>query len=321
MKPFEYVTASTPASAADLVADGGKYLGGGIDLLGEMKEYLAEPKRLVNIKALPGTHEIKEDEHAWNLGANVAVAQIAAHAGIQKKFPGLATAAGEVGSPQIRNVATLGGNLAQHSRCWYYRHCDVHCLKKGGDVCFALDGENKIHSLFTGCTCVSPVVSNLATILQALEAKVSVLRAGKQVQLTIPELYHGAWVDDTRHNSLGPGDLILGVEIPVAQDLRCAYLQMSEKHEFDWALVSCAAAGLVKSGKLHRPRLVLGVVAPIPYAVQEADQFLEGKSIDDSTAAAAADILLKNASPLEHNGYKIPLARALIRRTLLKLVS
>ena len=322
MKPFQYVTAQTPESAADLVEDNGRYFSGGIDLLGEMKEYIASPKILVNVKSLPDTHEIKKASDAlFTIGANVTVAEIAAHEDLRKVFPGLAQAADEVGSPQIRNVATLGGNLAQHSRCWYYRHRDIQCLKKGGATCYAREGENKYHSLFTGNPCISPTPSNLGVALAALNATAVVLREKKSVNLSMRELYHDAWVNPLAHNSLAPSDLILRVEIPVVENSRSAYLQMSEKSDFDWALVSVAVAASVDGKKLSGARIALGQVAPIPYESEAANKFLEGKTLDDATASQAADLILKDATPFEHNGYKIPLAHTLIRRALLKLVS
>src|SRR5512140_2397341 len=188
MKPFKYAEASSPASARELAADHGRYLGGGIDVLGEMKEYISEPNVLVNVKTIPGLDKLETGDKAWSIGANVTVAQLENHSGIKKQFPGLQQAAAEVGSQQIRNVATLAGNLAQHSRCWYYRHRDIHCLKKGGDTCYARNGENKYHSLFTGNTCISPVVSNLAVALASLDARVVVQKAETVVRLSIAEL-------------------------------------------------------------------------------------------------------------------------------------
>jgi len=237
----------------------GRYLAGGIDLLAEMKEYIAQPKVLVNIKSLPGLNKIEPGEQLWNIGANVTVAELENDQQLKRTFPGLQQAAAEVGSQQIRNVATVGGNLAQHSRCWYYRHRDTLCLKKGGDLCYARHGENKYHSLFTGNTCISPVVSNLAIALAVLDAKVVVQRQDKPIPMTIAELYARAWENPTAHHSLEPGDLILRIELPV-QQRRSAYLQVSEKSMFDWALVSCAAAARVEGGKLSQARVVLGAV-------------------------------------------------------------
>jgi xanthine dehydrogenase YagS FAD-binding subunit len=319
MKAFEYATALSSDSARELVADDGAYLAGGNDLLGLLKDYLvASPKILVNIKSLPGLNKIERGGKNWTIGALVTVAEIEHDAEIGKVFPGLRDAASEIASPQIRNVATVGGNLAQHSRCWYYRHRDTLCLKKGGDLCFARNSENRYHSLFTGNDCISPVVSSLATTFAALDATAIVLRDGKETRLSMAELYQKAWKEIAAHNSLNPGDLILKIEIPTARS-RSAYLQVSDKHAFDWALVSCAAAAEITDGKLKSPRVALGSISPVPHQVQAANDFLDGKTLDDTTVSQAADMILAGATPLEHNGYKVPMARALIRRTLLKL--
>ena len=319
MKPFQYATAHSTASARELAADHGAYLAGGNDLLGLLKDYLVPgPEILVNIKSLPGLGQIKRGENQWTIGALVTVAELERDADLKQVFPGLHEAASEVASPQIRNVATVGGNLAQHSRCWYFRHRDTVCLKKNGDLCFARNGENRYHSLFTGNTCISPVVSSLATTFAALDATAVVLRDGQETRLSMAELYHRAWENPLAHNSLDPGDLIVRVEIPTARR-RSTYMQVSDKHTFDWALVSCAAAAEVADGKLKSPRVALGSISPVPHEVAAANEFLEGKVLDESTATHAADLILKDAKPLEHNAYKVPMAHALIRRALLKL--
>jgi xanthine dehydrogenase YagS FAD-binding subunit len=318
MKPFQYVTAASPASARALITEGGRYFAGGIDILGEMKEYIADPKILVNVKALPGLEKIEPGEKEWSIGANVIIARLENHSELKKVFPGLQQAAAEVASQQIRNVATVGGNLAQHSRCWYYRQRDVVCLKKGGDTCFARHGDNRYHSVFTGNTCISPVVSNLAVALAALDGVVVVQRGDKPVHLSIADLYAKAWDNPTAHHSLEPGDLILGVQVPVLRQ-RSAYLQVSEKSAFDWALVSCAAAAKSEGGKLTDARVALGAIANVPYQVKAANDLLEGKTIDDTLASKVAELILENAHAHSSNGYKIPLVRALIRRTLMQL--
>jgi xanthine dehydrogenase YagS FAD-binding subunit len=318
MRAFEYATALSTDSAQQMVANNGQYLAGGNDLLGPLKDYLTDAKILVNVKSLPGLNQIESGSNHWTLGALVSVAEIEDHAGIKKEFPGLHEAAAEIGSQQIRNVATVGGNLAQHSRCWYYRQRDTVCLKKHGDLCFARHGDNRYHSLFSGNTCISPVVSNLATMFAALDATVIVQREGKPLRMTIAELYARAWDNPTAHNSLTGGDLILHVEIPTARP-QSAYLQLSDKHEFDWALVSCAAAAKVTQGKLSQARVALGCLSPVPHQAQAANQFLEGKMLDEDTVSKAADLILAGAEPLQFNGYKVPMAHALIRRTLLKL--
>ena len=318
MKAFQYATALSTDSARQLVADKGAYLAGGNDLLGLLKEYLVSAETLVNIKSLPGLNKIEDGGKAWTIGALVTVAQIENDAAIKKTFPGLHEAASEIASLQIRNVATVGGNLAQHSRCWYFRQRDVKCLKKHGDLCYARNSENRYHSLFTGNDCISPVVSSLATTFAALDATAIVLREGKELRWSMAELYAEAWTNPFAHNSLQPTDLILRVEIPTART-RSAYMQASDKHAFDWALVSCAAAAAIEDGKLKSPRVALGSISPVPHQLEAANQFLDGKVLDDATAAQAADMILKDAKPLEHNAYKMPIAHTLIRRTLLKL--
>ncbi|GIX50349.1 MAG: FAD-binding molybdopterin dehydrogenase [Limisphaera sp.] len=318
MKPFEYATALSVESAPELLGARGQYLAGGNDLLGRLKDDITEATRLVNIKALPGLNRIEPGPDHWRIGALVTIAEIEEHPEIKKVFPGLQQAAAEVGSQQIRNVATLGGNLAQHSRCWYYRHRDIQCLKKRGRICYAIEGDNRYHALFTGNVCISPVVSNLAIALTALEATAIVLREGRERRMTMAELYELAWDNPTAHHSLRPGDLILRVEIPT-QRRRSAYLQISEKHAFDWALVSCAAAANLDNGRLRDVRVALGCISPVPHQVAAANRFLEGKPLEDDVLEKAADLLLDGAQPQEYNAYKIPMARALIRRTLRQL--
>jgi len=318
MKAFQYATALSTGSARELTGNKGAYLAGGNDLLGLLKEYLVTSDPLVNIKSLPGLGKIEDGQETWTIGALVTIAQIENDASVKKAFPGLHEAASDIASLQIRNVATVGGNLAQHSRCWYFRQRDVPCLKKHGELCYARIGENRYHSLFTGNDCISPVVSSLATIFAALDAKAVVLRDDKEIRWSMAELYAGAWKNPYAHNSLQPGDLILRVEIPAARS-RSTYIQVSDKHAFDWALVSCAAAAGIEGGKLKSPRVALGSISPVPYQVEAANSFLDGKSLDDEIASQAADMILKDAKPLEHNAYKIPMAHALIRRALLKL--
>jgi xanthine dehydrogenase YagS FAD-binding subunit len=321
MNAFAYVTAQTPESAVELVRQDGRFLAGGIDLLGEMKDAIATPKTLVNVKALPGTTDLRTTGPTWIIGANVTLAALARHPDIGRSLPGLAEAAADVGSPQIRNVATVGGNLAQHSRCWYYRHHDVECRKKGGQACLARQGESKYHALFTGSMCISPCVSNLAIALASLDARVVLLRSRRSETLTIAQLYEGAWRTPTAHHSLRPDDLILRIEVPVVADRRSAYLQVSERGDFDWALVSCAASARIGGGVLRGVKVVLGAVAPIPWQVDAANALLEEKPMSTESAERVADLILREARPFADNAYKMPIAKALVRRTLAKLAA
>ena len=224
MKSFEYATALAPESARELVGDHGAYIAGGNDLLGLLKDYLVSPDILVNIKSLPAMGSIEAGKDKWTIGALVKIADLENNSHIRTVFPGIHEAAMEIASPQIRNVATVGGNLAQHSRCWYFRHRDTVCLKKGGDLCYARESENRYHSLFTGNTCISPVVSSLAPVFATLDARAIVLRDGKEIPMTMAQLYERAWENPLAHNSLEPGDLIVRVEIPTVRN-RSTYMQ------------------------------------------------------------------------------------------------
>jgi xanthine dehydrogenase YagS FAD-binding subunit len=317
VKNFEYARARSIESAIQLSTSDSRFLAGGIDLLGEMKEYIVSPKRVIDLKLIPDLGRIDTSADVWKLGANVTIDEIAKNAPIRATLPGLAEAASEVGSPQIRNVATLGGNLAQHSRCWYYRHRDLRCLKRGGSTCYAREGENKYASLFSGNPCVSPAVSNLSVILAALNARVNVRRGDSEMQLTIPELYSDAWSNPLAHNSLQPGDLIVQVEIPTQKN-RSTYLQVSEKGDFDWALVSCAAAGRKTGDRWSDLSVFLGAVAPVPYRLESP--LIESGDLSKAAVGSIAESLASHAAPLAHNAYKLPIAQALIRRALTRIV-
>ena len=288
MKSFEYAKARSVDGAIQLSTSESRFLGGGLDLLGEMKEYIVSPKRVIDLKTIPNLDRIDTSTETWKLGANVRIAEIARNDQIRSTLPGLAEAAAEVGSPQIRNVATLGGNLAQHSRCWYYRQRDLRCLKRGGSTCYAREGENKYHSLFSGNPCISPVVSNLAIILAALGGRVIVRRGEQEVTFAIPDLYSDAWNNPLTHNSLRPTDLIVRVEVPTAKN-RSTYMQVSEKRDFDWALVSCAAAGQKTGSQWTQVAVFLGAVAPIPYAVDSP--LLERSGLTSESIASIAESL------------------------------
>jgi xanthine dehydrogenase YagS FAD-binding subunit len=330
MNSFQYIAASTPQEAVSLIGAKGRYLAGGIDLLGEMKDYIVSPNLLVALRFNEHGDKVQPelasaaapavDDSEVIIDSQITIAELAAHPHILARFPGVAQAAAEVGSPQIRNVATLGGNLLQHSRCWYYRQPDITCLKRGGATCYAPEGENKYLALFSGCACVTAFTSNLGVALAALDATVQ-LRSSNQSgvsALTMEELYAPAWKDAQAHHAVPPGAFLESIRIPAGRN-RSAYRQQSEKSEFDWALVSCAAAGNVRDGKIYDARVALGAVAPVPHMVRAAHHYLEGKALTDETASHAADLILADAKPLAQNGYKIPLARTLIRRTLLAL--
>jgi xanthine dehydrogenase YagS FAD-binding subunit len=320
MKAFEYATALSTDSARELVAGHGAYLAGGNDPARPAEGISRQrPDILVNIKSLPGLGKIEPGKKFWTIGSLVTVGgNRAQRPGLQKFFRACTTPRRK--SPRRKSATWPPSAAISRS----IRAAGISAIatrsasRKSGDLCYARNGENRYHSLFTGNTCISPVVSSLATTFAALDATAIVLRDGKETRMSMAELYHRAWENPLAHNSLDNGDLILRVEIPTVRS-RSAYLQVSDKHAFDWALVSCAAAAEVVDGKLKSPRVALGSISPVPHQVEAANSFLDGKTLDDATASQAADMILAGATPLEHNGYKVPMAHALIRRTLLKL--
>jgi xanthine dehydrogenase YagS FAD-binding subunit len=268
-----------------------------------------------------GADQIEIGHDLCRIGAGATLASLGGHELLRRVFPGLAEAASEAGSPQVRIAETVGDNLARHSRCWYYSRRGLRCLKKGGSTCFARVGENRFHSLFTGCMCVSPAVSTLAVSLAALDARIAILRQGRVERLTVARFFAAAWSNPAAHNSLEPADLVVRLEIPVVDGLRSAYLQVSQRSDVERALVSCAAAARVSGRTVRDVRIVLGAVAPVPWQVAEANRFLEGRVVNDDVATQAASLVLRKAAPLSSNGYKLPIARALIRRSLTQLVA
>lgn len=322
MKAFSYSQAQSFQGAVERFneADAARYLAGGVDLLGEMKDSVLEPDRLVNLKPIPESDSIEAGDEIWTLGPNVTIGRLEKHGKLRERFPAIAEAARHVGSPQIRNMGTLGGNLAQHSRCWYYRHKDVQCLKNGGAQCYARLGDSRYHCLFTDNPCISPSVSNLATALMALEGRIHVLTEKGEEEWTLEDLYRDAWRNPMAHNSLAPADLIVRVIVPDA-GRRSHYLQQSDRAEFDWALVSAAASARMEGGTLRDARLVVGCVAPGPYQLEEVNAMLEGKSLTEDLAASAAEKLLDKADPTPENAYKVPLAKTLARRCLMALAN
>jgi len=327
MRPFAFVEPTTvEAAAAFLAQKNGKAmpLAGGVDLLGELKDLIAEPETLVNLKSVAGLAEIRFDtDGTLRLGALATLAAVAGHDRVGKEFPAIAEAALSVGSPEIRNVGTIGGNLCQRPRCWYYRSRLHKCLKKGGDVCFTVSGETRYHAILGGGPSFIVHPSDLAPALVACEARVTVAGPQGKKDLPLEQFYVLPSVRLDHETILKPGEIVTEVVVPAAWSAsagaRSRFLKFREKDSFDFALVSVASALRLGGGTCSAARLVLGGVAPVPWRSKEAERALTGKAVDAAAAGAAADAALADAAPLAHNGYKVPLGKALIRRVLVGL--
>ena len=322
MNRFEFARATTVAEALSLVAEkpGSVWKAGGIDLLDHLKEHLLEPPRLVDLKFIPGMNAVEtEPDGSLRIGPLVTMARIAAHPGIRTTHAGLAHACGEAASPQIRNVATLGGNLLQRPRCWYYRLASYRCLKKGGDTCFAVGGENRYHTIFADGACQAPHPSNAAMGLTALGASF-VFQSSRGTRTVAAEQFFTIPGNDPRlENAKAPDEILTAIQVPAAPGVRSVYASVKEKAAFDWPLVSNAVALRVDGGIVRQARIILGAVAPVPLRSVAAEQALIGKRLDEATIETAANAAVAGAQPLSDNGYKVELLKTLLRRTLKSL--
>jgi xanthine dehydrogenase YagS FAD-binding subunit len=322
MNRFELARAHSVGEARELAAQkpGSVLKAGGIDLLDHLKEHLVEPPRVVDIKGVAALDQIRADaDGTLHVGPLVTLARVAADAGVRKTHTALAAACGDAASPQIRNVATIGGNVLQRPRCWYYRLESYRCLKKGGDVCYAIGGENRYHVIFGGGPSYAPHPSNAAVALVALDA--SFVLEGPKGARTVKsgDFFTPPSKDPERENQLDTGEILVEIQVPPATGVRSVFDSVRERAAFDWPLVANAAAIRAEGGVVKEARIVLGAVAPIPWRVPRAEQALVGKPIDDASAQAAARAAIVGATPLSDNGYKVSLVQTLLRRTLLSL--
>ena len=321
MKDFEYLHPGTIGQATQLLAasKGSKPIAGGVDLIGEMKDYIETPDRVVNLKSIPGLNFIRETPQGLRLGPLALLVDLENHKALQQKYTAISQAAASVASVQIRNQGTLGGNLCQRPRCWYYRSPVHPCLKKGGSTCYAMAGENKYNAILGGGPSYIVHPSDLAPALIALNAKVEITGpSGKPRVIPLEEFFVLPREDPHRENVLKAGELVTEVIVPPAPaNSRSIYLKFKEKASMDFALSSAAVAMTVENGVCTDARVVLGGVAPIPWRAKAAEAALKGKKVTDAVARTAAEASTQGAAPLEQNAYKVPLVQTLVRRAAL----
>ena len=327
MKAFAWIEPEDLLSAvAAGVQPGALFKAGGVDVTDRLKEHIDEPASLVNLRRLQDLNFVKLEGGTLRLGPLLTLARLATDPQVQKAARILSEAASAAATPQVRNAATLGGNLAQRPRCWYFRKEEFHCRRKGGTTCFALggdgppgdgrspqggalQGQNEMHAVFDNDLCAIVHPSGTATALSALSA--SLLLKGPDGERTVPidAFFVKPETDVQRENVLRPGELIVEVRVPAGR--KAGYVKLMEKQSFDWPLAEAA----VSLG--DDPRVVLGAAAPVPWRVKSAEAMLKGRPMDDQLAAAVARAALEGARPLQHNGYKLPLLEAAVRRAAL----
>lgn len=324
MRPFELVNASSVASALAELRGGAVARAGGIDLIDLQKEQLLTPRRLVNLATIPGLDALSDDaQKGLSLGPLVTLATLAEHAVVRARYAALAQAAESAATPQLRNRATVAGNLCQRPRCWYFRQKSFHCLKKGGPVCFAQQGDNRYHAIFDNGRCAIVHPSALALPLLALGATIELEGAKGKRTLPLADFFVAPEIDVRQENVLGASstggqELITSLRLPapVAGSVS-AYRKQKEKQSHDWPLAEAAVALTLVGGVCKAAHVVLGAVAPTPRRAKEAEAQLLGKRIDDKLAHAAAAAALAGAQPLAGNTWRVAIARVVLAETIL----
>ena len=325
MKNFKYLQPTTLKEASRWAGTNWEealLYAGGTDLLGLMKDEIVTPQKVVNLKSISGMDKISyEQGKGLQIGALVTISTVAEHPLINEKYPVLAQAAREVASPQLRNLGTIGGNICQRPRCWYFRG-DFPCLRKGGDTCFAVDGQNKYHCVIGGDSCYIVHPSDTAVALLALDANVSIFSGKKSRSVPLSKFFVLPEQDYTRENILKPGEIVTKIEIPdQPASVKSGYLKFRERGAWDFAVVSIAAVLQHDTTTITSGRVALGGVAPIPWFEQQLSSRLTGSAFSGSNFEQVASEALQTAEPLEQNEYKLPLARNLIKRLLTTLVA
>ncbi len=320
MRPVEWTDPTTVAEAVAALAGGGVVKAGGVDLADLMKEGLAAPPRLVNLRTVRGLDLIEEDRATGGLrlGPLVTLARLAEEPLVRRRFRALADAAGHAATPQIRNMATLGGNLLQRPRCWYFRSEAFPCRRKGGTWCFAIEGENAYHAVFDNGYCAVIHPSATAVALVALDARITLAGPSGTREVRLESIFVRPEQDVTREHSLPPGEILTAVRVPgLPPGAASAYTKLGEKESFDWPLAEAACVLERSGGKCTRASVVLGAAAPVPWRVPRAEEALAGQPLGEESARLAAKVALRGATPLSGNAYKVHLLETILRRTLL----
>jgi len=328
MKGFdlhEPTTVQQAVSLLDQLGAGGKVLAGGSDLVGGvMKDWVTGkgmplPTGLVDITTIADLKGVKAGGSGLTIGAATTLTDLIESADVQKSIPLLSEAAKTVASPLIRNFGTLGGNINQRPRCWFFRGEDFNCYKKGGDFCYSVTGDNTYHAIIGGELCYIVHPSDTATALLALNASAKVAGPGGERVVPFDQYFHGPREDVLTETVLKPNELMTAVDVPTpAAGTKMAWTKLKDRQVYDFAVVSVAVAFTVDAaGKWTDGRVVLGGVAPVPYRATVIETALKGQDVKATAKAAAAQIRTVSR-PMSLNAYKVDIAQSLIERTLLQ---
>ena len=318
MNNFEHADATTIADAISLLASNGSSvpIAGGTDLLTQIKLGLIKPGRLVNLKTIPGLDLITVVNNGLNIGALANLDTIANNSVVRGQYPALIKAIEVTASPQLRNSGTVGGNLAQGPRCWYYRG-QFQCWMKGGERCYARNGENSHHAIFGNGRCNQVHPSDLAPVLIALGAEINI--EGIRGRRTIPlsDLFQIPHEGSRQLTILDPGEIITMIHLPTpVSGIRSTYFKAMERKVWSFALASVAVQLVIEDGVIRNPVIVLGGVAPKPWRLPKSEESLRNQTINREVITAAAETAVEGAQPLNANHYKIPLVKGILTEVL-----
>jgi xanthine dehydrogenase YagS FAD-binding subunit len=323
MRPFAHFNVRSVKEACALLAEyGGRAVlnAGGTDLLSTLKgENLFEyPEALINIKTIAGLDRIVESKGTLRIGALAKLSALVNSPLLNERYPALAEAAGTVATPQIRNAATMGGNLCQDVRCWYYRYPrhiggPIACARKGKGPCLAVKGDNRYHAVMGAKKCFAVCPSDTAVALAALDGEIRIAGPEGERKIAVTEFYSPSG------SSLKRAEMVTGIEVPsVEKESRQAFLKFTLRKPVDFAIVSVATVMTVKGDLCTDARIALGAVAAGPVRATQAEEILVGRPVNEKAASDAAEAAFAGARPLSMNAYKIEIAKTLARRAILQ---
>jgi xanthine dehydrogenase YagS FAD-binding subunit len=322
LKAFAYVNAKNEKDAvAALKTDGiALPLAGGQDLLARMKDYIDTPDRVVNVKSALDATVTRTPDGGLKIGAAMTIIDLYEHQQVARMYPAVTAAAIEIGTPQIRHQGTVGGNINQRPRCWYFRNEEFVCYKKGGSRCFAVNGENQYHAIF-GNDGPSHIVhpSSLAVPLVAYGARFRVVGPKGERDVAASEFFTMPTLANVlKENVLDDEELLTHVILPAPGNVKSGHYEVRYKASHDWPLAFTTAVLAMKGNAIASARVVLGAVAPVPWRSKPAEAALVGKPLNEDTASLAGEAAVSEAKPMSGNAYKIQIARTAVKRAVMR---
>jgi len=319
MRAFEYTSPTTRQQAVELLSGEAAVLAGGTDLLSLMKDDVLTPKRVVNIKDIRELNGVHYGPRGMQIGALTSLGDLADHPLVKQHYPAFADALLEAASQQIRNMATIGGNICQRPRCWYFRSGFGLTPKTPEGKSLVEAGDNRYHAILGNdgpALFVSP--SSIVPAMIAYEARIRIAGPKGSRELALEKLFKTPQAEGEREHDLQANEIVTDIFLPPPSAGRYAHYEVRQKESFDWPLALAAVALHMNGNTVRSARVVMGYVAPVPWVSEEAAQALVGKAVSEETAKAAGDAAVSKAKPLSHNGYKVQLARVAVKRAILQ---